>query len=82
MFRNRSRPAGFSPGSPSGRFGRAGRIATDMPLIDLLRKKAPGSADDSCRRGHERATGGALRAEGWKELAARLGFGPDTQVRP
>lgn len=52
-----------------------------MYVIDLLWKKAPGSAGDSYPRGAERATGGALRANGCNELIARLGVGPDMQVR-
>ncbi len=52
-----------------------------MHLLDVPRKKAPGSADDSYGRGSERATGGALRAGRWNKPVARLGFEPNTQVR-
>jgi hypothetical protein len=51
-----------------------------MHLIDWLRNKAPGFADDSYSRGRARATAGALRAYGRNELVAPLGFGPNPQV--
>lgn len=51
-----------------------------MRLIDMLRNEGSGPADGSYGRGHERATGAALRADGRNGLIARLGFGPDTQA--
>jgi single-stranded-DNA-specific exonuclease len=39
-------------------------------------------ADEAYGNGHERATGGALRTEGWNQFIEGLGFGPDMQVGP
>ena len=57
------------------------RIATEMHLIDSLRMKAPGPADDIDRPGRKRAAGGTLPADYWNELVARLGVGPGTSAR-
>lgn len=58
------------------------RSAQDVNLIEFLRKNAPASADEGYGNGHERATGGALRAEGWNQFIEGLGFGPDMRVGP
>jgi single-stranded-DNA-specific exonuclease len=58
------------------------RSATGVDLIHFLREQAPGSADADYGGGHEQASGGALRADGWNEFVAGLGFGPEAQVRP
>jgi single-stranded-DNA-specific exonuclease len=57
------------------------RSATGVNLIDFLRERAPESADADYGGGHEQASGGALRADGWNEFVAGLGFGPEAQVR-
>jgi single-stranded-DNA-specific exonuclease len=57
------------------------RSATDVNLIEFLRTRAPESADEGYGGGHERATGGALRVDGWNEFVAGLGFGSDMRVR-
>jgi single-stranded-DNA-specific exonuclease len=56
------------------------RSATGVNLIEFLRKRAPRSADEGYGSGHEGATGGALRTEGWNEFIAGLGFGSDMQA--
>ena len=58
------------------------RSAQDVNLIEFLRGYAPASADEGYGNGHERATGGALRTEGWNQFIEGLGFGPDMQVGP
>ena len=76
----RTAPIAANTGYRPGRVHFSVRSAAPVNLINFLRSKAPDAADENYGGGHERASGGALRAGDWNELIARLGFGPDMQV--
>ncbi len=58
----------------------AARSATGRDLIAFLRDKAPAGADENYGNGHEQATGGALRPEGWAEFLGKLGVDQAARV--
>ncbi len=62
--------SGFRPGFVH--FAARGGEGRD--LIAFLAEHRPAGADHAYGQGHARATGGALRAEGWSEFLSRLGF--------
>ena len=57
-----------------GRVNFSARTKLDMNLIEFLEEVRPTDAGDEFGRGHNRATGGSLRAEQWPEFLKRLGF--------
>ena len=56
------------------------RSATGINLVNFLKEHAPLQVDENYGSGHEQATGGALKPEGWNAFVSALGFGPEMHV--
>ena len=57
-----------------GRVNFAARTATSRNLLDFLRDHRPDGAGEDYGRGHDKASGGSLAPDQWKDFLMSLGF--------